>query len=250
MRPVWSAVISDGNSLEYSGTAVWNLDHANLVIVLRYGFKGHVPAVRRPAGSSSRSVQSGQLRAIGSVIVAHPNIRVTHAVRLEDDFLAVGRIAGPPRNSPSGEEPYGSSHGVAPILQVEPPNGLPLLPDRISELVPPTGDRRVAGILSHAGDALRRTAGGGNAPETWTPFHAGSEDDLTPVLSPGGIASGISGSQAQCLAAGNFHHKQVTHRRSHWSACERDGGAVGGEDGVAIKLFRTRKSERVSSHVR
>jgi hypothetical protein len=60
------------------------------------------------------------------------------------------------------------------------------------------------------------------------------------------MASGISGSETQELATGNFQHKQVAQLGAHGPACERDRGAVGGEDGVTIKLLITRRSERAS----
>ncbi len=85
------------------GGAIWYFDDANLVIVLGYGFKGNVVTVGRPAGSSRCSVEVSQLRAIGSIAVAHPNIAIAHAVRFERDLLAIGRIAGPPNESSARE---------------------------------------------------------------------------------------------------------------------------------------------------
>ena len=78
------------------------------------------------------------------------------------------------------------------------------------------------------------------------PLLAGSKDDFSTVLSPGRLASGISGSQAEELAAGNVHHKQVTGIGAEGPAYESDLGAVAGEGGGTIKLLVTRRSERAS----
>jgi hypothetical protein len=86
--PVRSAIIEAGKSRKHPGSSIWYFDDANLVIVLRDGLKGNVAAVGRPAGSSGLSVEGSQLRAIGSIAVAHPNIATAHAVRFEDDLLA------------------------------------------------------------------------------------------------------------------------------------------------------------------
>jgi hypothetical protein len=110
------------------GNSIWYFDDANLVIVLVYGFKGDGVAIGRPAGSSRYGVEGSQLRAIGSIAVAHPDIAIAHAVRLEDDLLAIGRIAGPRNESPTGEESQGSSQCMALVLEVEPPNGVRPLP--------------------------------------------------------------------------------------------------------------------------
>jgi hypothetical protein len=60
---------------------------------------------------------------------------MTHAVRLKDDLLAVGGKAGPVDDANARQEPHGRTQRVERVLEIKPPDCVPLLPDSISELV-------------------------------------------------------------------------------------------------------------------
>src|ERR1700730_2152606 len=75
-RPIGRSVIGSGKSGHKSRPATRHFDNINLVIALGLKFKNNVTPVRRPTRSSSLAVHRCQLRAIRSVAITIPNIRI------------------------------------------------------------------------------------------------------------------------------------------------------------------------------
>src|SRR5262249_2145788 len=96
----------------------------------------------------------------------------------------------------------GGSGRVPLVLEIEPPDGVPLFINQVSELVPVPGDRREPGVLARADNPLRLPAACGNSPETPHSFLRRGEYDFFAVLRPSGSAAGIAGSQTGRIAAG------------------------------------------------
>ena len=97
------------------------------------------------------------------------------------------------------------------VLEIEPPDGVPLFINIVSELVPVPGDRRTQGVLARADNPLRLPAACGNSPEAPHSFGRRGEHDFLAILRPSGIAAGIAGRQTGRIAAGEFQDKQVSH---------------------------------------
>lgn len=93
-RPVGSPVIGAGEGGDKTRLPSGDFDDENLVKLLGDRLIGNVMAVRGPARISRHSMNGGQLRAIGPIDVARPNIGISQAVGFEDDFFPSGEKSG------------------------------------------------------------------------------------------------------------------------------------------------------------
>src|SRR5215469_7719529 len=256
-RPIGSAIVGLRERGDKTRYAAGRLHHVDFIKVLHQGFKDDVTAIRRPTARARYSLRR-QLRAIGPVAIAHPNVAlVAHSVRFEDDLLAVRGEARPITDTVRRQNSRGRTGRVPLVLEIEPPDGVPLFINVVSELVPSPGDRRTPGVLARADNPLRLPAGSRNSPEAPNSFDRRGvsiperrEHDFLAILRPSGIAPGIAGRQTGRIAAGEFQDKQVARISAHGAATESDRCSVWREGGVAIKLLIAGSRQRASAQIR
>src|SRR5215475_11245652 len=122
-------------------------------------------SVRRPASRSSRAVHRRQLRAIGTVAIAGPDVRVSEAVGLKHNFLPIRREVRPVINNASGgNQTGGRPESLCFAFEFNAPDTVCQRGVLISQKITFARNRGMKGHRAYTRDWLRLSSSPANAP--------------------------------------------------------------------------------------